>query len=230
MLYRAIVRYKHQPSRALLDRVLKQSKDEAFIYHADYIHLALKEYPHPIYNGLLDQVSKRMLARGKLMPHPERRGGKAACIITMGLIQLTINATMAKQICAYLLACVLGSMACRAQENNRCDIIHTILTYKPTLKVHYFDKVKDNIIIVDTTRFFRDCIIREQYGHKVSISHDTADTGKKLPPYFVISVTRQSRRKLAVVLHQKSRGAVSYFTLKERRGRYKVKGYDKGFF
>lgn len=64
MLYMAIVRYKDQPSRALLDKVLKQAKGETFIRHADYIHQALKEYPHPIYNGLLDQVRKRLWTRG----------------------------------------------------------------------------------------------------------------------------------------------------------------------
>jgi hypothetical protein len=63
MLHMAIVRYKDHPSRALLDKVLKESRGPAFIYHADCIHQALKEYPHPIYNGLLDQVSKRLYTR-----------------------------------------------------------------------------------------------------------------------------------------------------------------------
>jgi hypothetical protein len=137
---------------------------------------------------------------------------------------------MTKQMRLYLLVCMLGGLACQAQEDNRCNIIHTILTHEATRKVHYFDKIKANLVIVDTTQFFRNCPAEEHFGYKASVSHNTADADIKSPSHFVISVTRESRRKLAVVLHQKSRGAVSYFTLRERRGKYKVIRYDVGFF
>lgn len=56
MLYQAIVQYKDQPSRQLLQSVLKEAKGMQSIYHSDYLHQALKKYPAAIYEGLLKPI------------------------------------------------------------------------------------------------------------------------------------------------------------------------------
>jgi hypothetical protein len=53
LLYQAIVQYKDQTSRQLLKSVLNEAKGMQLIYHADYLHQALKLYPAVIYKGLL---------------------------------------------------------------------------------------------------------------------------------------------------------------------------------
>lgn len=56
LLYQAIIQYKDQPSRALLQSVMKEAKGMQSIYHSDYLHQALKLYPAEIYNGLLKSI------------------------------------------------------------------------------------------------------------------------------------------------------------------------------
>jgi len=56
MLYQAIVQYKDQTSRQLLQSVLREAKGMQSIYHSDYLHQALKKYPAAIYDGLLKPI------------------------------------------------------------------------------------------------------------------------------------------------------------------------------
>ena len=56
LLYQAIVQYKDQTSRQLLQSVLKEAKGMQSIYHSDYLHQALKKYPAAIYDGLLKPI------------------------------------------------------------------------------------------------------------------------------------------------------------------------------
>ena len=56
LLYHAIVQYKDQPSRQLLESILLKVKVMQWVYHADYLHQALKMYPSSIYDGLLKPV------------------------------------------------------------------------------------------------------------------------------------------------------------------------------
>ena len=56
LLYQAIVQYKNQPSRQLLQSVLDEAKGIQSIYHSDYLHQALKLYPATIYDGLLKPI------------------------------------------------------------------------------------------------------------------------------------------------------------------------------
>lgn len=56
LLYQAIVQYKDQPSRQLLQSVLSETKGMQSIYHSDYLHQALKLYPATIYEGLLKPI------------------------------------------------------------------------------------------------------------------------------------------------------------------------------
>jgi len=56
LLYQAIVQYKDQTSRKLLQSVLKEAKGMQAIYHADYLHQALKKFPSAIYDGLLKPI------------------------------------------------------------------------------------------------------------------------------------------------------------------------------
>jgi dTDP-4-amino-4,6-dideoxygalactose transaminase len=55
-LYQAIVQYKDQPSRQLLQSVLNEAKGMQSIYHKDYLHQAIKLYPATIYDGLLKPI------------------------------------------------------------------------------------------------------------------------------------------------------------------------------
>ena len=52
ILYNAIVQYKSDQSRKLLDAVLNLSEDQKLILHSDYIYQAVNSYPDSIYNGL----------------------------------------------------------------------------------------------------------------------------------------------------------------------------------
>jgi hypothetical protein len=56
LLYQAIVQYKDQTSRQLLQSVLREAKGMQSIYHSDYLHQALKKYPAAIYGGLLKPI------------------------------------------------------------------------------------------------------------------------------------------------------------------------------
>ena len=56
LLYQAIVQFKDQPSRGLLKSALDEAKGMQSIYHADYLHQALKLYPSTVYDGLLKPV------------------------------------------------------------------------------------------------------------------------------------------------------------------------------
>jgi len=56
LLYQAIVQYKDQPSRQLLQSVLNETKGMQSIYHKDYLHQALTKYPATIYGGLLKPI------------------------------------------------------------------------------------------------------------------------------------------------------------------------------
>jgi hypothetical protein len=56
LLYQAIVQYKDQPSRQLLQSALHEAKGMQSIYNYDYLYQALKLYPAPIYNGLLKPI------------------------------------------------------------------------------------------------------------------------------------------------------------------------------
>lgn len=56
MLYQAIVQYKNQTSRQLLDNTFNFSDSNAFEYHRRYIWLALKKYPDKIYEGYLNRI------------------------------------------------------------------------------------------------------------------------------------------------------------------------------
>ena len=56
LLYDAIVQYKGQPSRELLESTLQELTGMQWIYHADYLHQALRMYPSEIYDGLLKPV------------------------------------------------------------------------------------------------------------------------------------------------------------------------------
>lgn len=60
MLYQAIVQYKNEASRKLIEQSLS-AKDEStsdyqMKYHLEYIYLALVKYPDNIYNGLKEQI------------------------------------------------------------------------------------------------------------------------------------------------------------------------------
>lgn len=56
LLYEAIVQYKDQTSRQLLQSILREAKGMQSIYHSDYLHQALKKYPASIYDGLLKPI------------------------------------------------------------------------------------------------------------------------------------------------------------------------------
>ena len=56
LLYHAIVQFKDSVSRQLLKSTLQEVKGMQWIYHADYLHQALRIYPSDIYNGLLKPV------------------------------------------------------------------------------------------------------------------------------------------------------------------------------
>jgi hypothetical protein len=56
MLYEAIVQYKDKASRQLLMSVLSEAKNMQYIYHSDYLQMALKKYPATIYEGLVKPV------------------------------------------------------------------------------------------------------------------------------------------------------------------------------
>jgi hypothetical protein len=58
LLYEAIVQYKDQASRQLLKSVLHEAKDMQYIYHSDYLNMALRKYPATIYKGLVKPVFK----------------------------------------------------------------------------------------------------------------------------------------------------------------------------
>lgn len=55
-LYYAIVQYKNKASRELLKFALSEAKDMKYIYHSDYLSQALREYPAPIYEGLVKPI------------------------------------------------------------------------------------------------------------------------------------------------------------------------------
>jgi hypothetical protein len=55
-LYYAIVQYKNKASRQLLKFALSEAKDMQYIHHSDYLSQALREYPAPIYEGLIKPV------------------------------------------------------------------------------------------------------------------------------------------------------------------------------
>lgn len=55
-LYYAIVQYKNKASRELLKLALSEAKDMQYIYHSDWLSQALREYPAPIYEGLVKPI------------------------------------------------------------------------------------------------------------------------------------------------------------------------------
>lgn len=55
-LYYAIVQYKNKASKELLKFALSEAKDMKYIHHSDYLSQALREYPSPIYEGLVKPV------------------------------------------------------------------------------------------------------------------------------------------------------------------------------
>lgn len=55
-LYYAIVQYKNKASRELLKFALSEAKDMKYIHHSDYLSQALREYPAPIYEGLVKPI------------------------------------------------------------------------------------------------------------------------------------------------------------------------------
>jgi hypothetical protein len=55
-LYYAIVQYKNKSSRELLKFALSEVKDMKYIHHSDYLSQALREYPSPIYEGLVKPI------------------------------------------------------------------------------------------------------------------------------------------------------------------------------
>lgn len=55
-LYYAIVQYKNKASRDLLKFALSKAKNMEYIHHSDYLSQALREYPAPIYEGLVKPV------------------------------------------------------------------------------------------------------------------------------------------------------------------------------
>lgn len=56
LLYEAIVQYKDEASRKLLTLALSEAKDMQYIYHSDYLQMALKKYPAAIYEGIVNPV------------------------------------------------------------------------------------------------------------------------------------------------------------------------------
>lgn len=56
MLYQALVQYRNEISRELIQKTLSQKENRNLRYHNEYIYLALSKYPHKIYNGLKDQL------------------------------------------------------------------------------------------------------------------------------------------------------------------------------
>lgn len=60
MLYQAIVQYKNEASRKLIEQSLSAKvesiSDYQMGYHLEYIYLALVKYPDNIYNGLKEQI------------------------------------------------------------------------------------------------------------------------------------------------------------------------------
>jgi len=63
LLYQAIVQYKDQPSRSLLQFALDEAKGIQYIYHWDYLQQALIQYPSTIYDGLLKPITPGIRAR-----------------------------------------------------------------------------------------------------------------------------------------------------------------------
>jgi hypothetical protein len=55
-LYYAIVQYKNKASRELLKFALSEAKDMMYIHHSDFLSQALREYPAPIYEGLVKPI------------------------------------------------------------------------------------------------------------------------------------------------------------------------------
>lgn len=55
-LYQAIVQYKNETSREIIENSITSVTESAKTYHYEYIWLALRMYPHPKYNGLIDKL------------------------------------------------------------------------------------------------------------------------------------------------------------------------------
>jgi hypothetical protein len=57
MLYQAIVQYKNEASRKLLEQSLTGIKTSSTLqYHSENIWIALKKYDSPIYKGIIEKI------------------------------------------------------------------------------------------------------------------------------------------------------------------------------
>jgi hypothetical protein len=63
-LYEAIVQYKNEASRVLLEKVIKEVSGKTFVGHADLIFQALLRYPDSVYSGIDKLISRRLMAKG----------------------------------------------------------------------------------------------------------------------------------------------------------------------
>jgi hypothetical protein len=63
-LYEAIVQYKNEASKALLEKVVNEVSGKTFVGHADLIFRALLRYPDSVYSGIDKLISWRLMAKG----------------------------------------------------------------------------------------------------------------------------------------------------------------------
>ena len=56
MLYLTTVQFKSPESRKLIEETLVKAKKSTLKYHSEYIWLALKKYPYPIYKGIKEKI------------------------------------------------------------------------------------------------------------------------------------------------------------------------------
>jgi hypothetical protein len=67
MLYQAIIQYQHMESKTLLEKTLAEAKGLTLEYHSEYIWVALKKYPHPIFDGIIQRIKLSKEDSSKLM-------------------------------------------------------------------------------------------------------------------------------------------------------------------
>lgn len=56
-LYQAIVQYKNESSRNILENTISNVNESAKTYHYEYVWLAVKKYPNSIYKGIIEELN-----------------------------------------------------------------------------------------------------------------------------------------------------------------------------
>lgn len=123
---------------------------------------------------------------------------------------------------------ILLMSSAKSQKGLDCMLLQVAIETEQFTSTFYACKDSLEIHIVDTVKYFENCILKDVCGKRVVFTHEPMDVNTKR----MIEIYRISRKKniFSLYFHRPFSGAVLILKLKYKNGKTKLIGFETGAF